>query len=424
MSQYNDILQLYLTFGISLFVGVLIGLERQSVRGGHEATFAGIRTFPIISLLGALSAYISLHYYKPIFPIMLVLIALFVLASYIPQAISKAGSAGITTEMAALAVFILGALPFYGEKGIAVTVTILIFVLLTTKDQLHSLARKVEMEDFYAVAKFATITFIILPVLPNRNIGPYNSFNPYEIWLFVVLIAAISFIGYVSVKTVGSKRGLGLTGLLGGFASSTAVTLSISRRSKEASELSKSAALAIILACSTMFPRVILIIGFINKVLLKHIYLPLLIMGISGFIICGFLYFKIGRTKSLEKVNLKNPFELSIAIKFGILYAIINFVSIFANKYFSNRGLYISSALGGLTDVDAVVLSITRLIKNEGLEIKIATITIILATIVNTILKAVLTIILGTKTLSKYVSISLGIIAFIGIITMIFLSLF
>ena len=189
-----------------------------------------------------------------------------VVSSYVLEA--RAGHHGATSEVAAIIVFILGALIFHEFYAVAIACSVVLTLFLSLKQPLQRLVAHVSEEDIYATLKFAIITAIVLPVLPNQTMGPLDVINPRQVWYMVILIAGISFAGYVLVKVFGSKRGLVITGLLGGLVSSTAVTLSFSQRSREIPDLSRTFASAIILACTIMYPRVLIEIAVVNPALL------------------------------------------------------------------------------------------------------------------------------------------------------------
>ncbi len=284
--------ELILRFGIALLIGVLIGLEREFSRQKEEVkAFAGIRTFPLIGLLGCSAALISDLTAGWAFAATLALVGLLIGIAYAADAFK--GRIGITSEMAAVIVFVCGALAYWGYLELAAALAVVTFGFLTLKPQLHHLVKHISSEDLYATLKFAIISLIILPVLPNQNFGPppFDAFNPYKTWLMVVLISGISFLGYLLIKVVGAKQGIGLTGLLGGLVSSTAVTLSFSERSQEEPHLARPFALAITLAWTVMFGRVVVEVAILNRALLSELWLPMIAAAGAGLIFCAYYYF-------------------------------------------------------------------------------------------------------------------------------------
>ena len=310
---------------------------------------------------------------------------------------------GLTSEVAATVVFICGALAYWDYLELAAALAVVTFGFLTLKPQLHRLAQRISSEDLYATLKFAVISLIVLPVLPNQTYGPppFDAFNPYRTWLMVVFISGISFLGYVLIKVIGPRRGIGLTGLLGGLASSTAVTLSFSERSQDHPDLARPFALAITLAWTMMFGRVIVEVAVLNRALLEALWLPMAAGMAAGLVFCAY-YYLIQRTDEGSDVELANPFELGPAIKFGILYAVILVVAKAAQFYFQDAGLYAAAAVAGLADVDAITLSMAELAGADGgIGIPTATRAVVLAAISNTVVKGGIALSIGAVTLRR-----------------------
>jgi uncharacterized membrane protein (DUF4010 family) len=394
--------ELFGRFAIALLVGALIGLEREYSRLKEEVrAFAGIRTFPLIALLGCAAALISDEAGGWGFGLVLLVLAALVTVAYATQAVR--GHVGITSEMAAIVVFVCGALAYWDYVVLSAALGVITFGFLTLKPQLHGLAQRVSSEDLYATLKFAIISLIVLPILPNQDYGPppFDAFNPYRTWLMVVFISGISFLGYVLIQVVGQRRGIGLSGLMGGLASSTAVTLSFSERSDEHPELARPLALAITLAWTVMFGRVIIEVAVLNRALLQVLWLPMAAGMAAGLVFSAYYYFS-QRTAEESEVKLSNPFELGTAIKFGVLYAAVTVVAKAAEFYFQDAGLYVASTLAGLTDVDAITLSMAELSSAHGsIAIPTASVAVVLAVISNTVVKGAIAFAVGSDTLRR-----------------------
>jgi uncharacterized membrane protein (DUF4010 family) len=394
--------ELILRFGIALFIGVLIGLEREYARLKEEVTaFAGVRTFPLFALLGCSAALLTEMTGGWAFGSIALLLTLLIAIAYTFDA--RKGHVGLTSEVAAMIVFVCGALCYWDYMDLAAALAVVTFGFLTLKPQLHRLAERVSSEDLYATLKFAIISLIVLPVLPNQTYGPppFDAFNPYKTWLMVVFISGISFLGYVLIKVVGSRRGIGLTGLLGGLVSSTAVTLSFSERSQDHPGLARPFALAITLAWTVMFGRVVVEVAVLNQELFRLVWLPLAAAMGSGLVFCASYYF-VQRTDQEGDVKLSNPFELGPAIKFGILYAVILIVAKAAQYYFHDAGVYAASIVAGLTDVDAITLSMAELADAQGgVAPATAAVAVVLAAVSNTIVKGGIALSLGSKALRR-----------------------
>jgi uncharacterized membrane protein (DUF4010 family) len=393
---------LVLRFGIALLIGVLIGLEREYARLKEEVkAFAGVRTFPLIALLGCSAALLTEMTSGWSFGVIALLVGLLIAIAYAFDA--REGRVGVTSEVAAMVVFVCGALCYWDYLELAAILAVATFGFLTLKPQLHGIASRISSEDLYATLKFAIISLIILPVLPNQTYGPppFDAFNPYKTWLMVVFISGISFAGYVLIKIVGPRRGIGLTGLLGGLVSSTAVTLSFSERSQDHLDLARPFALAITLAWTVMFGRVLVEVAVLNRALLASLWLPMAAAMAGGLIFCAYYYFA-QRTAGESDVKLSNPFELGPAIKFGVLYAVILVVAKAAQYYFQEAGLYAAAIAAGATDVDAITLSMAELAGTEGgVAVPTAARAVVLAAIANTIVKGGIALSTGSKTLRK-----------------------
>ncbi len=400
-----DTLQLFYHGGVALFIGVLVGLQRERSQEDHpgELTFGGIRTFALLSLLGYLGAIGSSVMEAPALLVAVFLTAgAFIGISYAFSA--REGQVGMTTETAALVTVLAGALCHLAALELAVAVAVATMTLLTLKVQSRRFVRRVSPADLYATVKFAVITAIVLPVLPNRtwDIVPLDMLNPRKVWLMVILISGISFLGYVLIKVVGTRRGVGLTGLLGGLASSTAVTLSMSQRSRKLSGLSAPFAVAILLSWAIMFVRVMIEVAVVNTSLLERLWLPISGMGVVCLLYCAFLYFRQKSEKQEEMDSFANPFELGPALTFGLLYAVILVIARGAQLLFGDAGLYASSIVAGLADVDAITLSVAELTRNpDELSVSTGTRAVVLAVLSNTIVKSGIVAVTGSPGLRK-----------------------
>jgi uncharacterized membrane protein (DUF4010 family) len=400
---------LFFRFGVALFIGILVGMQREyAVEDTGKEMAAGVRTFSLFGLAGCTGAFISDTLNSP-WPlaILLLIIGILLSANYYIEA--RSGKVGLTTETSALLTVLLGALTYWNQLTLAVAISVSVTVLLSVKFQMHQFAQKITREDIYATLKFAVITAIILPVLPNRTFGvpPFDVFNPFKIWLLVVFISGISFIGYILIKIIGTQRGIGLTGFLGGFASSTAVTLSFTQRSKENPQLARSFALAIIISWTVMFLRVLVEVAAVNYALIKYVWLPILGGIVVGLVYCVYLLLSHNAEGKHQDMTFSNPFELGPAIKFGFLFLLILFISKSAQIYLGTTGIYLSSIISGFADVDAITLSMAELSKgNEGMELHLAGRAIVLAAVSNTFAKGGIVLALGSANLRR--SILLG----------------
>jgi uncharacterized membrane protein (DUF4010 family) len=393
-------LDLALRFAAALGLGLLLGIERERKRDA-ELFFGGVRTFALIALLGAVGAFMEreLNQGWLIIAAFVALSAL-VIVSYATTA--ARGELGITTEISAMLAFIVGALCGWQHVGVASVATVVCLLLLTFKDFLHRLARRVELADIEATLTFAVISVIILPLLPNQNFGPppLDVINPYKIWLMVVLIAGLNFLGYVLVKVLGNEHGLALTGILGGLVSSTAVTLSFSQRSRREPEMSSAFVLAIVIAWTIMFLRVVIMVGIINRALAASLAVALGCMALAGLLVCLALWRRRAHETGVVAAGA-NPFELGEAIKFGLLFGIVTIVAKAAEVYLGATGLYLAGAVAGATDVDAIALSMANRATTTPESIKIAAYTIVIAVISNTLMKAGMVAFMGAPAMRR-----------------------
>jgi uncharacterized membrane protein (DUF4010 family) len=395
-------IELFVRFGVAIAIGFLIGLQREYAYGGpDQMIIAGERTFALFSLAGALAAMAAdeLNSALAFFGIILVL-GLFSAVAYFID--SRSGKVGLTTEVAIIVAIAIGALCYWGYLTLAIALGIATTVLLSIKWETDQFARALTREDVLAALQLAVISAIILPILPNENFlpPPFDVLNPFKIWLMVVFISGISFLGYVAIKIIGPEQGIGITGLLGGMVSSTAVTLSFSERSNREPDLSKPFVLAITVAWTVMFARVLIEVGVVHPALLSYVWLPIALAGLVGLLYCAYLFFA-QRTAEKGDVKFSNPFDLMTAIKFGLLYALVLLVSRAAQMYLGDTGLYLSSIISGLADVDAITLSMSELSRTGVLGMDQAALAIVLATMSNTLVKGSIALIAGSVMLRK-----------------------
>jgi uncharacterized membrane protein (DUF4010 family) len=269
----GDPLELALRFAAALGLGVLLGLERERIH--PDTGFAGVRTFGLISLAGALAAYVDGILERPALALALFLAvaALVVVSAAIA---ARHGDVGITTEVSTLVAFVLGFVCVSGSVKLAAGLAVASAGVLALKEWLHGLARRIEPADVAATLKFAIVTLIILPLVPDQTFGPppFDVVNPYKIWWMVVLISGLNFASYILVKVVGAEHGIELTGLLGGLVSSTAVSLGFAQRSRSQPEQAPALALGILLSWTVMFFRVVLLVAVISRSLAARMSLP------------------------------------------------------------------------------------------------------------------------------------------------------
>ncbi len=354
---------LFYRFGVALAIGFLVGLQREYAYGGTEEELSmGVRTLALVGLLGCSSALVAEELLSAwgFLGIALPVGALVVVAHFVGAWPHE--DTGLTTEMATLLTLAAGAFCYWDHLALAAAIGVTTTLVLSLKPEMHAFAQQLTREDVYAILKFAVITVIVLPVLPNRSFGPppLDVLNPHEIWLMVVLISGISFLGYVLIKIVGPRQGIPLTGVLGGIVSSTPVTFTFSQRSQEERELAKPFALAITVAWAMTYLRIVIQVAIINAELLKTLWPPMAAASAVALTYSAYLHLS-QRTERPGEVAFSNPFELGTALKFGFLYGFVLLVSKAAQVYVGEVGVYLSSAITGLSGAHAVTLSMARL---------------------------------------------------------------
>ncbi|MGA7802422.1 MAG: MgtC/SapB family protein [Gammaproteobacteria bacterium] len=374
---------------LALAVGLLIGLERGwHERGAAEGTrMAGIRTFALVGLLGGLWALLAGAFGAALLGLSFAAFAALVIIAYVRSSATDRDY-GTTTAVAALVTFALGALTMAGHADIAVAGAVITATVLSLKPVLHRWISQLEAKELFGTLKLLLISVVVLPVLPNRGYGPWQALNPYQLWWFVVLIAAISFAGYFAIKLTGSRAGIMLTALFGGMASSTATTLNLARLGRRSS-LHTVLAAAVLATAGTMFPRILLEVAVVNRSLLPALAGPLAAMTALAYAIALWLWRRPDGRGETAELELANPFELLPALKFGVLLAAIMVLAEGARTWFGDMGVYLLAGVSGLADVDAITLSLARLAGNE-LSPPIAAQAIVLAATVNTLVKGVL----------------------------------
>jgi uncharacterized membrane protein (DUF4010 family) len=397
-----DPLATALHFAAALGLGVLLGLEREHSKA--EMSFAGVRTFGLLALSGGVAAYLGSVLGQPWLALaVFAAAAALIIVAYAATALR--GDLGVTTEISALLSFLFGFLCVSDHVLTAAVLAVASGSVLALKEWLHRLAGRIESADVEATLKFAIVSVIILPLVPNENFGPppLAVINPFKIWLMVVLISGLNFASYLLVKLVGSEHGIGLTGLLGGLVSSTAVTLGFAQRSRQEPQQASPLALGIRIAWTVMFLRVGVLVAAVNRNLVPRLGLALAALGVTSVAICVLLQ---RRQRSAAKATVKsgaNPFELGEAIRFGLLFGVITLVAKAAQVYLGDAGLFLAGALAGLTDVDAISLSMAQHALAEPANAEIAATTIVIAVTTNTLVKTGMAGILGAPSLRRII---------------------
>jgi len=387
---------------LSLVLGFLIGLQREmhTIYSHKTKDFGGTRTFAMISLFGFLSSWLT-----SVFPYFILVAAgiagLLLIAAYIVNSIAVSDK-GSTTEFAALVTFIVGAMLNFTIPLFPVFIAIIVLFLLNLKETIQEYQQTITKQDLGAAILFLLMTFVILPILPDKAIDPMGLVNLHRVWTMVLLVAGISFFGYIAIRLLGSTYGIGVAGLFGGLVSSTAVAMSMARRVHENASLVKNLAIAIALASSMMLIRAGIEIWVINPGLLRPFILPITIGSLCGYGYIGWLYFNSKHENIAQDIQFNNPFDLKEALVMGLLFGATLALISLANRYTGDMGVYAVASVSGIADVDAIILSLSSLAKN-GLSPITANYAILIAIVSNTLTKATMVFFLGTTQLFRFV---------------------
>jgi uncharacterized membrane protein (DUF4010 family) len=407
-------LELFQRLGLALAVGLLIGLERgwrerEAAEGGRVA---GIRTFALIGFGGGLTALLTGELIGMAFGLVFAGFAALMIAAQLGPA-RQEGDIGATTTVAALVTFLLGAVAVANQMDVAAAGAVVTAILLSVKPILHRWVERIEYPELAAALKLLLISVVILPVLPNRTVDPWNALNPYEIWWMVVLIAGISFCGYVAVRLVGAERGLLLTGLLGGLTSSTATTVSLARLSQQSEGAAALLAASAAAACAIMLPRILLIVGLLSRPLLMLLWLPLGAAAVAALAGAALLWWRSSSAEGETVVRVENPFEFWVAVRFGILLAAIMLLTRLVPGWLGEGGLYLLAAVSGLGDVDAIGLSMARQ-AGGGVAMEAAAIAVAIAALANTVTKGALALVIGRAAMAWRLAAVLAVSSLLG----------
>lgn len=392
-------LALFQTLGISLGLGLLVGLQRE--RGTDP--MAGIRTFPLITVLGTVSALLAETYGGWILGAGVLAIAGFsAVSAFVGLKRGADVEPGITTQIAALVMFAIGAMLVVLPQQVPVALTAAVAMLLHAKHALHTFAERLGDKDVRAIMQFALISLVVLPILPDQTYGPYETLNPYVIWLMVVLVVGISLLGYLAYKFLGQSAGVLLGGILGGLVSSTATTVSFSRRGKTDARQVRASTVVILVAAVVVFARVLVEISVVSRGLLGPAAGPMLTLAGVGAVISAILWLGIRRQPS-EMPEQQNPSEMKTALVFGALYALVRLAAAWGEQRFGTSGLYVVAGISGLADMDAITLSTARMHSEKTIEAALAWRVIMVGILSNLVFKALIVSALGGRRLAARV---------------------
>jgi uncharacterized membrane protein (DUF4010 family) len=407
----NEALPVFESLGLALLLGMLVGLQRESV----DSPLGGVRTFPLATVLGAFAALLAKVYGGWIVAAgFLGVLGAIIVRSIVRRAEDKT-RAGLTTMIAMLVMYAIGAYLVDGYKSVAVVAGGAVAVLLQLKPQLHGFVARLGESDLKAIMQFVLISCVILPILPNQTFDPLDVLNPFQIWLMVVLVVGISLGGYVVYKFFGERAGTMLGGVLGGMISSTATTFSYARRTTGVPSAAASAAFAILVATGVSFVRIITEIAAVAPKFLISAAAPLTVLFLVTAGMSALLWFRV-RGNTHEMPPQGNPTELRSALIFAAIYAIVLVAVAAAKKYFEDRGLYVVATISGLTEMDAITVATSRMVQSERLEAAVGWRVIVVGALANLVFKAGVAGIVGNRMLLWRVAGLFGVIFVAGLL--------
>jgi uncharacterized membrane protein (DUF4010 family) len=397
-----DMTELLVRLAVALAVGLLVGLERgwklRDEEDGQRA--AGFRTFALTGLLGGISGTIALATDTIILGFLFIgFIAAFAAFHWLEATQNK--DVSVTSVVAGMLTFAIGAYAAIGNLRVAVASAVATVLLLALRQPLHRWVEALRWEEIRAVLILLTMTFLLLPILPNRPIDPWGAINPASIWLLAIMIAAISFGGYVAVRLFGGQLGIVMAAISGGLASSTATTLTLAKLAKGQDESARVLAAGILIAGAVMMVRVLVVASLLNRAMLIPLVPPLAGLGIVTIVAAAILLFGKSRDQHAE-LNITNPLELGTAIKLAIIIAIVMFAAEAVHDALGNSGMLVVAAAAGVADVDAMTISMSRLALGR-ITPELAAQAIALAVYVNTLSKAVMAASAGGRRIGLYV---------------------
>lgn len=390
--------QTTLNLAVALLLGAIIGLERgwdaREQKSGER--IAGIRTFALVGLLGGISALLAREITQWAFPVLLVSVVAMAIVAY-SERLEHIRNFSITGMVGMVLTFCFGAVAVAVDPVIATAAAVVTAIILDNKQEIHGWVNKLKEHELDAALKLLLISVVMLPLLPNEKMGPGGVLNPREIWWMVVMIASISFVGYFAIRVAGTRKGILFTSLFAGLSSSTALTLHFARQASKTPQLNAQFATGILIACGTMFPRILVYCLVINPDLLPSLIWPVLVMTALLYGPALFIWRKNDRELQVSQPTLnQNPLDLSSALVFGALLTAILLMGEFLGNWLGDAGIYFLAATSGIADVDAITLSLTRM-SNNSLAMGTAVIGIVIAAATNNLVKSALAGFVGNR---------------------------
>ena len=389
---------------IAIGLGLLVGLQREWA----TTRIAGIRTFPLITVFGLLSGVLAGSLGGWVVAAALLALAITIMVGNVGRYMQGHPDGGITTEVAGLVMFTVGALLAFGHTEVAIVVTGAVATLLYWKRPMHAFVDRIGEPDFRALIQLVVIALVILPVLPDQAYGPYGVLNPFRIWRMVVLIVGISMAAYVAYKLLGPKAGTLAAGALGGLISSTAATISFARLGRSSPAASSAAAIAVMIASTVVFGRVLFEVAVFAPGGLSTMGPPLVAMMVAMIGIGAGMWVANRRSPDVALEEDEPPSSIRSAIIFALLYAVVLFGIAFANEHFGQQGLFGVAAISGLTDMDAITLSTAELVGSGDVAASTGWRLILTGGMANLVFKAGVVGVLGTRRMFGLVALAFG----------------
>ncbi|MEP6729024.1 MAG: MgtC/SapB family protein [bacterium] len=381
---------------VAAVAGLAVGVEREwsGHTRGPDARFAGVRTFLLLGVLGGIAGWLALENMQVVAAAVLLGGAALTTAAYSAVMRRPAATPDGTTEVAALVVLGIGFIAGIGYLSVASGIATVVVLVLMEKTRIHALLEHIDEVELRAGLQFAALALVVLPLLPEGPFGPWGGIKPRGLWIIVVIFSGLNFLGYLARRTVGAERGYGVTGLIGGVISSTAVTLDFSRASRRDAKVGGALAIGVIGACTVLLPRVTIVSAVLNPPVARAL-IPYLL---PGFIV-GAIVVAIGlrrpATTAQSSEETANPLRLGSAIQMALLFQVALTASSLAAKYFGSRGVISSAVVLGLTDMDALTVSMNRLGTSADMVSEAAR-AIAVGVLTNTIFKAGIATVVGT----------------------------
>jgi len=407
---------------MALALGAFIGLRREiDMQREGSRSFVGFRTMPLIVMIGAVSTMIPAIPFLPL--ICLIGVLVFLSIAYF-NGVFGLQLVGLTSEFATLIMFLVGVMVGSGQFVVAIFLTVIVGILTGFKSELHAFAQNISPKEWGGALQLIILSAIVLPFLPREPVDPWGVLVPFDIWLLVIFISGIGFVGYFLNKYIDAKKGLMLTSFLGSIVSSTAVTTALAIQAKKNTRAPKNIfVIALLVSVCTMLVRTIIAIVVIAPQTLRiSLYVPLAMLVMAVLLLGWYIWHNKNQDGGVEITQeLDSPFELLPALKFGALFIVVLLAVAFGKKYLGDYGVLITAFLSSLVDVDATVLSSIQTFRADGIGQMLAVQAITIAIIVNTFVKVGYVWFLSRHDVAKTNTVTVGLISLVGFIVFLFL---